>query len=355
MAVRLHCPRLPAALLPALLCIPAKTPRIIDISHPKWTDIERFDSGPELGFEIGGMGRCHACSEADPATLAHMERTGELALPDPWGAMEHEPEVAAGSSGAGDLDSDSDNEYPSTEAIALNITNGALKDLRAGAGAAGHMGPAASSSAKSAAAINAGRQAMGDIPSASPSPEFDTSAHKGKARRGHPEETYGSRFGAASHDADDDEEREEPPYYSDEGSDSFTPPLHSHRHPHPPLDNEETDHEEGGARNHHHSSSHYSRPDLNHGLPPSKFQSDDDEEGGGAEGAAKQNAGREYRDADGDDDAEIEIPQSERARLAIPGGFRLTKKGLARFEERREMAGREAMRRQREGSDDGEE
>ena len=167
----------------------------IDLSHPKWTDIERFDDGPEIGFEIEGFGRCHGCAEADPQTLRRMQKNGELEKPDPWGFMEAEPEVAAGASSVG--------EQMSNEAIALGITDSALADLRSenrnASSATDHLPGYKTSiggTAAATAAVRAGRRAIGDNDvSRSPSPEFDTGAGKNKGRRGHANEDYASRYG----------------------------------------------------------------------------------------------------------------------------------------------------------------
>ena len=146
-----------------------------------------------------------------------MEKSGALAQANPWGAMDREPDVAAGSSGAGA--EDDDNQH-STEAIALNITNSALKDLRTGASRSFGAG------GSSAAAVTAGRRAIGNLPSRSPSPEFDTSARKGKGRRGHDEETYASPYGAGPKDSDDDEVFFDS---DDDESDFDAPPPHDRR------------------------------------------------------------------------------------------------------------------------------
>lgn len=315
-----------------------------DHSHPKWTDIERFDDGPELGFEIEGLGRCHGCSEADPQTLARMEKSGALAQTNPWGAMDREPDVAAGSSGAGADDDD----QPSTEAIALNITNSALKDLRTGASRSFGAG------GSSAAAVTAGRRAIGDLPSRSPSPEFDTSAGKGKGRRGHDEETYASRYGAGPNDSDDDEVF----FESDDDEPDFdAPPPHDRRGRRSPgrgghpsrrsRSNDTLSDDESPPHNRRDRSpparggppqrrSHNKDLDSDDESPPPGFHSDEDED--------------HIADADDDkDDKEISISASERQRLAIPLGFKVTRKSLMRFEARRAAEGRLAMTQHRSG------
>lgn len=313
----------------------------IDLSHPKWTDIERFDDGPEIGFEIEGVGRCHGCAEADPQTLRRMEKNGELAKPDPWGFMEAEPEVAAGSSDTG--------EQMSNEAIALGITDSALADLRAGnrnAGSVTNRLPGYKTSiggtAAAAAAVEAGRRAIRDNdPPRSPSPEFDTGAGKNKGRRGHENETYASRYGA--YDDDDDEAVRSDgshSFYSDDDENvilrghtaaattSSPRPLRRSR-----FDDDLDSEDESPA-----SAASQSRIPTTWGARSSRSPSPSRGARGGA-GAAT-------------DTDNVDISDQERRRLGIPASMTLTRASLARFEQRKRDEGRLAMRQDASGDMD---
>lgn len=318
----------------------------IDLSHPKWTDIERFDDGPEIGFEIEGIGRCHGCAEADSQTLRRMEKNGELAKPDPWGFMEAEPDVIAGSSDTG--------EHMSNEAIALGITDSALADLRADnrhtGSAADHLPGYKTSigrTAASAAAVKAGRRAINDNDvSRSPSPEFDTGAGKNKGRRGHEKETYASRF--AAHDDDDEEAVHSDgsgSYYSDD-DDNVIPPTASRgrtaaatspspqRFRRPKFDDADSDNDLST------SAAPQSRAPKTWGAssPGPSPSPPRGRRGGGGTATADTN--------------NVEISDQERQRLGIPVSMTLTRASLARFEQRKRDEGRMAMRQNASGDMD---
>lgn len=303
----------------------------IDLSHPKWTDIERFDDGPEIGFEIEGVGRCHGCAEADPQTLHHMQKNGELEKPDPWGFMEAEPEVAAGASSVV--------EQMSNEAIALGITDSALADLRGenrNAGSATDHLPGYKTSiggtTAATAAVRAGRRAIGnDDVSRSPSPEFDTGAGKNKGRRGHANENYASRYGAHDHDDDDEAVHSDGSgsVYSDDDENVVLPAKDAKSTSRQPL---------RGAR--------FDDTDSENDSPTSAAPHSRVPQTWGADSVSRAAAGSA---ADSD---HVEISDQERRRLGIPPSMILTRASLARFEQRKRDEGKLAMRQNASGDID---
>ncbi|MCJ1424226.1 hypothetical protein MMC29_002113 [Sticta canariensis] len=304
------------------------------LSHPKWTDIERFDDGPEIGFEIEGYGRCHGCAEADPQTLRRMQKNGELEKPDPWGFMEAEPEVTAGASSIG--------EQMSNEAIALGITDSALADLRGenrnADSATDHLpGYKTSIGVAATAAVRAGRRAIGDNDvSRSPSPEFDTGPGKNKGRRGHANENYASRYGA--HDDDDDDEAVHndgsSSIYSDDDENVVLPAKDAKSTSRRPLRGasfDDTDSENDSPT----SAAPHSRVPKTWGASsPSPSPS-------------PPRGGRDRADSD-----HVEISDQERRRLGIPPSMILTRASLARFEQRKRDEGKLAMRQNASGDID---
>lgn len=306
-----------------------------DLSHPKWTDIERFDDGPEVGFEIEGVGRCHGCAEADPQTLRRMEKNGELEKPDPWGFMEV-IEVAAGSSDTG--------EQMSNEAIALGITDTALADMREGnrnVGSAtdGLPGYKTSIGGKvaAAAAVRAGRRAIDDDDvSRSPSPEIDTGVGKNKGRRGHENDSYASRYGSHEDDDDDDDEAA----HSD-NSDSVYSDDENVISPVIPRSRAAAAAASTTARP-------FRRP---------RFDDDDsDSEAESPTSAASPSRAPQTQGSSSHSPAAdantVEISARERQRLGIPANMNLTRASLARFEQRKRDEGRLAMRQNASGDID---
>lgn len=279
-----------------------------------------------------------------------MEKSGALAKTDPWGAMDREPDVATGSSGAGA-------DQPSTEAIALNITNSALKDLRTGAGRG--SGAGGSSNTTTTAAVTAGRRAIGDLPSRSPSPEFDTTPGKGKSRCGHEDEKYASRYGAAPSESDFDDDEA---FRSDDDESKFkASPPHDRRGRSPPgrggrpnrrSRSEDTDSDDEPPAHDRHDRSPPARGGPPNRRPHAKYDSDEESPPPGFH--SDEDEDHHHVDADDADDDEkgLSISASERQRLAIPPGFKVTQKSLMRFEARRAEEGRLAMRQHNSGEVD---
>lgn len=280
-----------------------------------------------------------------------MEKNGELAKRDPWGFLEAEPEVAAGSSSTG--------EQLSNEAIALGITDSALADLRAGnrnAGSESDHLPGYKTSiggnAAAAAAVRAGRRAINDDNvSRSPSPEFDTGAGKNKGRRGHENETYTSRYGAHDDDDDDDEVGHSDgsnSVYSDDDDDAIPPKISGGRtaaanssstQPFRRPKFDDTDSEDES-----------STPAAPQSGVPQTWGASSSSRNPSPPGGRR--AGASAGASSAADTNIIEISDQERQRLGIPTSMALTRASLARFEQRKRDEGRLAMRQNTSGDID---
>lgn len=340
------------------------TTRPTDLSHPKWTDIERFDDGPEIGFEIEGIGRCHGCAEANPRTLARMERDGVLHTADPWGFMEAEPDAAAGSSAA------ATGEQISNQAIAMGITDAALADLH-GAPAAwdrrsalpplpgyastmGNSARGASGSGSGGGGGGGGGAHHASSWSRSPSPGFHAGAAtaKGKGRHGHDDDTYASRYGGA--DSPSYDEGDDRSIYSSSGSPprgrSNAPPA-SHRPRFPARASHSGSGSNSNSNSASSSESDYNNDDEAPGsrVPQSWGSAPPNNNNNPRNRARNANAPPHAAGGPGDTAAFVAISAAERRRLGIPGGMQLTAEGLGRFEQRRGEEGRLAMRQDKEG------